>query len=411
VKKILVIVLAVVLTLSLSLTNVSFAAGGKKEVALAQQAGQVWLDSTVALTGEPQEWIGACLTAPQVCYNLKGDLNAYIFAIENNGEVVGYIIVGSSAYGYPVFEAGDGAPPSIPSADGVKSTLERELGLKVEEIGNPTRLLLLGWDKLFAVYQVDRQEVAVDLKVDFAMPAWNLTAVDTMPSPEVYKANMEATEQSKPEALASSTWTGESTASYIRNELTMPKWCSGCYGGCYGSCCFSPPLYEGQQVCWCGPTSGVIIGHYYRTQRGYTGLPSNCNLYCELWNAMKTDNNGGTSIFNYGPGFVGVAQNHNYSNFRYYTQICPSLNFYWNIVNYIDWGYPTAMCATIFYDDVGGDPTFPPKKGHFVVIKGYQSPYAGYEHVVLCVDGGHSTLYINWDYTGLFRCTCTIWTA
>jgi hypothetical protein len=142
VKRILAIILAVVLTLALSVTSVTFAAGGKKEVNLAQEAGQDWLDSTVAVTGEPLEWINARLTNPQVYYDLEGKPNAYMFAIENNGEVVGYIIVGSSDYGYAMFEAGDVPPLSIPSADKVKSTLKRDLGLDVASIGRPTRYAL-----------------------------------------------------------------------------------------------------------------------------------------------------------------------------------------------------------------------------------------------------------------------------
>jgi hypothetical protein len=282
----------------------------------------------------------------------------------------------------------------------------------VGKIGNPTRLLYLGWDSLFAVYQVGRQEVAVDLKFAFAMSTSNLTAVDTMPSPEIYKASWEATEQSRPVALSSSTWAAESTSGGIYNVLTMSSWCQGCYSG-YGC---NPPLYDGQQGCWCGPTSGVIIGHYYKYQRGRSGLPSNCYLYCELFNEMYTSEiTGNTWIWDYGPGFVAMAQNHGYSDFHYYTVYYPSSDFYWNIKDYIDWGYPTAMCATIFYEDVGYPPAanWPPKKGHYVVIKGYQSPYRGYEHVVICVDGDYhrDPFYLNWDSTGLLRCTCTIWTG
>lgn len=409
-KKILVIVLAVILTLGLSLSSVAFAGGAREEVVLAQEAGQAWLDRTIELTGEPVEWAGARLTTPQVYYDLKGKPNAYMFAIENNGEVVGYIIVGSSDYGYAMFEAADVPPPSIPNADEVKSILKRDLGLEVEEIDNPTRLLLLGFDNLYAVYQAGQQEVALDLKFDFAMPASNLAAIDTMPSPEEYKANRQATEQARPEVLAGSTSTAQST---LYNCLTMSYYCDGCYGGYYGC---NPPLYEGRQVCWCGPSSGVSIGYYYKYVRGYSNLPSDCYMYCELFNHMKTSTtSGSTSIYNYGPGFVAMAQEYGYNNFRYYTQIFPALDFYWSIVNYINWGYPTAMCATVFYEDVTVPHVYnwPPKKSHFVVIKGYQSPYAGYQHVVICTDSYAPSdwLYLNWDYTGLFRCTCTIWTA
>lgn len=158
-KRKLSIVLAITLTLILSLSTVAFAAGGEvaeKEVDLAQDAGQAWLDRIAATFPEPAEWKGAHLAAPQVYYNLKGESNAYMFAMENDG-VVGHIIVGSSAYGYPVFEAGEAAPPSIPTADEVKSSIERDLGLKIakESIGEPSCLLYLGVDELYAVYNIE----------------------------------------------------------------------------------------------------------------------------------------------------------------------------------------------------------------------------------------------------------------
>jgi hypothetical protein len=408
VKKILVIIPSVILTLTLLLTNVTFAAGGKNEVALAQQAGQAWLDSTLASSGEPWEWIGAYLATPQVFCDLKGKPDAYMFAIENNGEVVGYIIVGSSAYGYPLLEASDVPPPSIPSADEVKSTLKKDLALDVASIGRPTRLLYLGSDNLFAIYPAGQQEVAVDLKYDFAMPASNLAAIDTMPSPEEYKANKEATDQARPEVMESSILTAQST---LYNCLDMSEYCLWwCYGGYYGC---NPPLYNGQQVCWCGPSSGVSIGYYYKYTRGYSNLPSDCWMYRELFNDMKTDSTTGvTSIYNYGPGFIKMAQDHGYYNFWYYYYVFPPLNYYWTIVSYINSGWPTAMCATVFYEDVTVPPVanWPPKKSHFVVIKGYQSPYVGYQHVVICTDSYSPSnwLYLNWDYAGLFRCVCTI---
>ncbi|MGQ9546774.1 MAG: hypothetical protein ACUVTR_06445 [Dehalococcoidia bacterium] len=56
----------------------------------------------------------------------------------------------------------------------------------------------------------------------------------------------------------------------------------------------------------------------------------------------------------------------------------------WNIVDYIDWDYRTAMCGAKFYETVGHPPApdWPLQRGHYVVIKGYQSPYGGYKHVV-----------------------------
>jgi hypothetical protein len=398
-KKILVIALAFVLALSLVLTSVTLAAGGKKEIVLAQEAGQAWLDSTVELIREPPEWIGARLTTPQAYYDLEGKPSAYMFTIDNNGQVVGHMIVGSSAYGYPVFEAADCPPPSIPSADEVKSTLGRDLGLKVAKIGNPTRLLYLGFDNLFAVYQAGRQEVVVNLVFDFAIPAANLTAA--MPSPEVYKANKKATGEAVSKLLESSDY----------NSLSLPesgyKWLPMVY-------------YCESGKCSCGPASGVSIGWYYRTRTSqygpqYPNLPSTrAAMYDRLYVTMKT-NSGGTWPWNYGPGFVDMADDH-YDNFHYYNDWWPSHSDYEKIVSYINRDWPLGICATRFNNELRGDylGNFPPSEGHCMAIKGYRFPYSGsVQYSIICTDSySHSNwLYLDWDHMtiGLPPLTCLIW--
>jgi hypothetical protein len=392
VKKQLLIVLTVVLTLTLLLTSVTFGAGGKKEVTLAQEAGQAWLDSTV----EPPEWIGARLATPQVCYGLDGQPSAYMFAMENDGEVVGHIIVGSSAYGYPVFEAADCPPPSIPSADEVKSALKRDLALDVASIARPTRLLYLGFDNLFAVYQAGRQEVAVNVLFDFAIPAANLTAA--MPSPEVYKANKKATGEAVSKLLESSDYNSLSLPESGYNRLNMRYYCES----------------ESEKCC-CGPASGVSIGRYYRVYQEYDALPADDDMYDELYVSMKTDSNCVTWPWNYGPGFVDMADDH-YDNFHYYNDWWPSHGDYENIVNWIDRGWPTALCAEHFDDELRGDPNgkFPPSGGHCIAIRGYLFPYSGdVQYSIICTDSlSHSNwLYLDWDHMtiGLPPLTCTIW--
>jgi hypothetical protein len=409
VKKILIIVLAVGLALALSVTSVTFAAGGKKEVALAQDAGQAWLDSTVAVMGEPVEWVGARLTTPQVYYDLKGNPDAYMFAIESNGEVVGYIIIGSSDYGYAMFEAGGVPPLSIPSADQVKSTLKRDLGLDVASIGGPARLLYLGFDNLFAVYEAGGQEVAVDLKFDFAMTVSNLTAIAAMPSPEEYKANMEAAEQAKREELADSISTAQTPSSYsLPMSAYCYYWCADCWL---------------ENLCACGPSAGVSIGYYYKYGHTpqYSNLPGitpdQCQMYLELFNTMQTDcSTGFTTIGNYGPGFAQMAANHGYNNFYYASVRWPGSAYYdTTLKNYIyDHHWPIAMCATYFYNDIEGNPNFPPPKSHFVAIKGYQDGYTWNNHVynraVICTDSFSmdNSLYLNWDLCGYNRYVCAI---
>jgi hypothetical protein len=409
VKKKLLIVLAVVLTLILVLTSVAFAAVGKKEVALAQDAGQAWLDSTV----EPPEWIGARLTTPQAYYDLEGKPSAYMFTIESNGQVVGHIIVGSSAYGYPVFAAADCPPPSIPSTDEVKSTLERDLGLKVAKIGTPTRLLYLGFDNLFAVYQAGRQEVAVNLVFDSAMPAANLTAA--IPSPEEYKANKKATGEAISELWENSDYMSLSLPTRGYRCLTMSYY-NGCGLGNYGYECGK-----------CGPCSGVSIGRYYRLWKGYGDLPDDNDMYDRLYDLMKADTYGGTVYkWDYGPGFVAMtkdpdgnpATNDGYNNFHYYGDSWPTHGEYENIVSYIKRGWPIALLAAHFDDELEGDPIgypdWPPSGGHWIAIKGYKFPYSGsVQYSIICTDSylPADWLYLDWDHMtiGLPPYTCLIW--
>jgi len=415
VKKKLSIVLAVVLTLSLLLTSLTFAGGGKKEVELAQEAGQAWLDNTVELIGEPLEWIGASLTTPQVCYDLKGKPNAYMFTIENAGEVVGYIIVGSLDYGYPVFEAADVPPPSIPSADKCKSILERDLGLKVGKFGKPARVLYLGFDNLFAVYEAGQQEVAVNLKFDSAIPASNLKTA--MPSPEDYKAAKKTTGEANPELSGGGDYNLLSRPSAGANYLQSMSYYT-----------------EGQKY-WCGPCSGTSIGRYYRDRNpivygnNYNLLPDDDeDMYDYLYDSMEADICefflpwGCVSPFTYGDGFIEMTEdpdNGGYDNFIYIEDWLPSHDDYWNIVDAIDSGWPTAVCAVLFNDELGGDPQggsdWPPDVPHWVAIKGYYYPYySGGEYSIICTDSycKANWLYLDWDNLTYvpppFLYTCTI---
>lgn len=395
-KRKLLIVLSVILTLTLLLTSVAFAAGGNKEVTLAQQAGQAWLDRTVVLTGEPPEWTGASLAAPQVCYGLDGQPSAYMFAMENDGEVVGYTIVGSSDYGYPVLEAADCPPPSIPSADEIKSTLQRDLGLNVEEIGKPIRLLYLGFDNLFAVYQAGGQEVAVNLLFYFAVPAANLKTV--MPSPEVYKTNNEAIELSRPEQLQGTGDNALSLASATYKFLPMGAYCGG--------------------TCYCGPCSGVSIGWYYRTRPSqygpnYPNLPStNASMYNKFVNC----NGGRLPVFpgEYWPAFKCMTQPQ-YNNFNCVIDSWPTAGDYWNRVADINNNWPIALFCWNFYYLEDPDMDTP----HWMAISGYIYPYqhptrGTIQYAIRCTDSwrlgttGNGTVYLDWNNIGFLPQTFTI---
>lgn len=390
-KKILIIVLAVILTLSLSLTSVALAAGGKKEVALARDAGQAWLDSTV----EPPEWIGARLATPQVCYGLDGQPSAYMFAMENDGEAVGYAIVGSSDYGYPVLEAADCPPPSIPSAYEVKSILQRDLGLNVEEIGKPIRLLYLGFDNLYAVYQAGGQEIALNLVLYFAVPAAKLKTI--MPSPEVYKTNNEAIELSRPEQLQATADNALPLASSTSRYLPVyPYWESG-----YG---------------WCGPCSGVAIGWYYKTRSSWYGpnypnLPppgsSSTDLKYKMYDKLVDCWGKDHPIWpgDYWDGFECMTEPE-YDNFNCVHDNWPQAGDYWNRKADIDNNWPIALFCWNFYYLGYPDSDIP----HWMAIRGYKYPYSEtIQYAIQCADSWRNGyVYLDWNNIGFLPQTFTI---
>jgi hypothetical protein len=250
--------------------------------------------------------------------------------------------------------------------------------------------LYLGFDNLFAVYRVGGQEAAVNLALDFAVPAANL--ITAMPSPGKYKANRKATAEAISDLLESSDY----------SSLSLPP--SGYY-------CLSPMSYFcSPGMCWCGPASGVSIGRYYRDRGGvdYDNLPDDLNMYWFLFYSMKTYNHGGyTYGWDYGPGFLAMTTAYGYSNFEYYVDTWPTHSDYEHIVAYINSGWPTALCAFQFAPELRGDAHqgghyFPPSGGHFVAIKGYQFPYsASVPYSIICTDSysGSNFLYLPSAYS------------
>lgn len=382
VKRILFLLATVALVLGLLLApSVGSAADqvAKAEVILAQEAGQAWLDRTAELTGEPAEWSGAHLTTPQPYYDLNGQINAYMFAIENDG-VVGHIIVGSSAYGYPVFEAGEAAPPSIPGTNAVKSIVKRDLAFEDKSIAEPTRLLYLGFDHLYALYDVEQHMTGVNLIFKYAVSASDLKA--QMPSPEAYKANKKVTSEAKPSLLGSRGY----------KSLTMEKYCGS------GRCC-------------CGPASGVSIGLYYRNEHEpeYDDLPYyDWNMYDWLYQTMLTGHTipGSTLPQNYGPGFVEMTEEFGYDNFRYYNDSNVTGSDYWRRVSDINHGWPIGLLACNL--NYPGHP--PAWQWHWLAIRGYQYPRGDMDYAIQCTDNytGQSSLWLDWGNIGWGLFTCTI---
>lgn len=245
--------LLTLIMVSLIVPNICLAAANQTsdvEVSTAQKAGQAWLDKIATINPKLPQWKGALVVAPQIYCNLYGEVNTYLFSVAGERGIVGNILVGSSLYGYNVLQAGTAAPPAIPNNYEIGVALNK-IGIKVDtaKIGNPIKLLYLGVDEFYAVYEVAGKEVAVNLIFKKAILTSGLKP--TMPSPQEYENAKRITKESMNRS-SKSTSPLKSTESYS-NWLPMSHW-------------------DGQGRVCCGPCSGVSIGAYYRDTKGYSNI-------------------------------------------------------------------------------------------------------------------------------------------
>lgn len=379
-RKLFLVVVAALVLGGLLVPSIGFASESSisDDVRLAQEAGQAWLDLSEISPVNPSEWIGAYLTEPQICYDLNGKPNAYMFAIESKG-IVGHIIVGSSDYGYSIFEAGEAPPPSIPDSAELTGILERDLGQGVKNISEPNKLLYLGFDHLYAVYDVGKK-IGVNLIFKYAFPVSGLKM--QMPTPEAYIANKKAAEKA------------------LQSESLKR-----------GGSSLDMAYFYQSGSCACGPASGVSIGRYYKEEEGYSDLPSDSAMYDDLYDYMGTSGSA-TWPGSYGPGFVEMTEESDgeYDNFSYSNDWIVTGGDYSSRCSDINSGHPIALMATQFYDDISGDEDFPPTGGHYVAIRGYQYPYGNTDHAIVVTDSytSQSSLWLDWDNLGLGLFTCTI---
>ncbi len=287
-----------------------------------------------------------------------------MFAIKNSNEVVGHVLVGNSSYGYPIFEAGEAAPAGMPTVLKVKTALEDSLGLivSVTDIGDPIRLLYLGVDGQYVLYNVRGELVRINLVYGDASKFSEMKFF--LPSPDEYRANQAEANASR---LASTLPPG--MVSSTINFLVM---------GYYNN----PP-----NRIWCGPCSGVSIGHYFKWSMwsgpGYPNLYVDDTMYDRLYIDMWAQPWVLPNL--YGPGWVTMARECGYYNFvaHWYTQVGSS-HYFNHIVPDIDHGWPHALCCY-------------PQQAHWRAIKGYD--YSSGQHKIICTNSAtnDSWEYLNWD--------------
>ncbi|MCL0059985.1 hypothetical protein M1O20_05855 [Dehalococcoidia bacterium] len=171
----------------------------EREVDVARRAGQAWVDKIAVIDSELSEWQGARLTAPKPFHNPKGEVIAYMFAIEREGNIIGRVFVGSAAYGYSIFEGSQAPPICIPPRAEVSRILREAHGLQIAEetLGQPKLLLLNILRGFYAVWQVQGQVVGMNLVTGDSFVVPRLQDIRTLiSSPEVYMAAKRAVSQS-----------------------------------------------------------------------------------------------------------------------------------------------------------------------------------------------------------------------
>jgi hypothetical protein len=356
----------------------------EREVDQARRAGQAWVEEIAVIDPEMAEWQGAYLTRALPFHNPKGEVIAYMFAVERNGKTVGRVLVGSAAYGYSILEGTKAPPFSIPSPAEVSSILRKEHGLQIPEItlGEPVLLLLNILRGFYAVWELETRVAGINLITARSFTVPNLQALEAaIPCPVEYKAAKTVTRQS---LLMSPYWEplwdwGEVL---IREHHLMKAW---------DEIADLPPAgYD--RAAWCGPTSGVSIGVWKRDADGDGGL-HDCEavIYDVLEQEMHTLSFpwGWTYPWHYGPGFVnyGAAHQPPLKHPEHFTWSYRST--FSDIQSDIASGWPLGLCGWM---DIAGE-----KKAHWVAVKGWG--WVWLSHYVIVTDSAtrDDNRWLCWD--------------
>ena len=344
------------------------ALGPSQEAEAAKGAGEAWLQKISLLSDELSAWRGATLGSPQAFYGLDGQINSYLFAIEGQGGVVGHVLVGSAAYGYPIFEAGANPPPQIPTAAEARAALA-SVGLAVTQaqVSSPARLLHLGVDQLYALYEINSEGIAINLASQKAFEAAELKM--GMFIPEGYAESQKQLLGSVPATPAMQPTSSGGGASM----LPMHHMCSKP----------QPPAPDG--IGWCGPCSGASIGVYYRDIKAYSKLPDDATMYTELKAGMG--GMGPVVGSAYGPGFLYMTDKSGYYNFTFYDDLSLSADDYWSVVSDIDSGWPSGLLNYI-------------NDWHWRAIRGYSYDSLSGRYQVVVTDSatGEDAAFYEWSY-------------
>jgi hypothetical protein len=321
---------------------IATAAGVDQNNISAQTAAQNYVNNRAVTNPELTHWKGATVNLLQKYKDVKGNLCAYMFAVVTN-KSVGNVLVGSAQYNFDIFSASEATAPAIPTATAIVSAFT-QLGLNVntDETLKPAQFLCAGIDQLYAVYNSsNKQQVAIDLLYGNSQLLSSLK--NNLPSPEQYLEGKNLTDLARSATM---------TPNLSAWSLTMAHW-------------------SGPGQAWCGPCSGVSIGNYYRNQVGYFSLYDPSFMYTVLFTDMQTDPLGPTWPWDYGPGWITMANGSNSTyNFTYYYDSIVTGGDYWRVADDIYNGHPTALEIT--------------NALHWWAIRGYD--FSTGTHLIRCTD-------------------------
>jgi hypothetical protein len=67
---------------------------------VAKRAGRTFVEREALINPSLSKWDGANLGLASLYHDLDGQVNAFMFAIQNGGKVLGHVLVGSSSYSW-----------------------------------------------------------------------------------------------------------------------------------------------------------------------------------------------------------------------------------------------------------------------------------------------------------------------
>jgi hypothetical protein len=279
---------------------------------LAQKSAQCWLDATAPQIPDLPQWMDARVTAKQQYHDLKGEINAYLFSITNKDKIVGFVAVGNALYEYTFFEASEVAPPAEPTEAEIKAAIRYlEFDTTEVKVGKPVDFVYTGTGGFYAVYKIGEKNIAINLIQKTATPVADLKYI--LPSPEEYREMKKILRETEP-----------ATRSSGYAVLTLSYYQPG--GG------------------WCGPCAGVSIGRYYRDVQGYSSLYNDSNMYSTLYTEMDVVGGITWPAMNFAWGFYVMTLYGGYYNFTYDTDEWVSSGDFWDVVDFINNGWPVGLC-------------------------------------------------------------------